>query len=211
MNFKLFLFSACIALMFSVSFVSAQQNGAVVPVDASSSQFRIKVMAFNSENSDFGLFPFSATNFFFSSNRTNENGSNVKQAYNWNNLPFLDIYMVTKNTDTSFTAPAALPGDAESKYNEGPIFFDANSNTFFITRNNYKLRKSEQSRYGVNRLKIYIENIDGASFKSFGEFQYNNNGYSVGHAALSKDGQRLYFSSDMPGGFGGVELYVSMK
>ncbi|MCC6724308.1 MAG: OmpA family protein, partial [Saprospiraceae bacterium] len=37
------------------------------------------------------------------------------------------------------------------------------------------------------------------------------NEYSVAHPALSADGNKLYFTSDMPGGFGGMDLYVSEK
>lgn len=36
-----------------------------------------------------------------------------------------------------------------------------------------------------------------------------SNEYGAGHPELSKDGKTLYFSSDMPGGFGGSDLYMS--
>src|SRR5690606_39111239 len=35
--------------------------------------------------------------------------------------------------------------------------------------------------------------------------------YSVGHAALSDDEETLYFASDMPGGYGGVDLWYCIK
>ena len=38
--------------------------------------------------------------------------------------------------------------------------------------------------------------------------QYNDDEYSVGHAAISPDGEYLYFVSDMPGGYGGTDLYA---
>lgn len=211
MKHRLFLFSLCAGLITSTFFASAQGNGKANTTDVTTAKYRVKNLPFNSKNSDFGLFPFGSNSFFFSSNRENENGVNAKQVYNWNNLPFLDIYVINKSGDTTFGTPIALPGDVEAKFNEGPVFYDAASNTFFITRNQYDKKKREQSRYGVNRLKIYIENIDGTTFKSFGEFEHNNSSYSVGHAALSSDGKRLYFSSDMPGGIGGVDLYVCVK
>jgi outer membrane protein OmpA-like peptidoglycan-associated protein len=40
---------------------------------------------------------------------------------------------------------------------------------------------------------------------------FNDREYSVGHAALTADGQTLYFSSDKPGGYGGVDLYKSVR
>jgi hypothetical protein len=36
-----------------------------------------------------------------------------------------------------------------------------------------------------------------------------NSGYNESHASLSVDGERIYFSSDRPGGYGGKDLYVS--
>ena len=42
-------------------------------------------------------------------------------------------------------------------------------------------------------------------------FQYNSAEFSVGHPAISEDGSTLYFVSDMPGGFGGTDIYVTRK
>jgi outer membrane protein OmpA-like peptidoglycan-associated protein len=39
------------------------------------------------------------------------------------------------------------------------------------------------------------------------EFTYNSADYACGHPTLSPDGKTLYFTSDMPGGFGGADLY----
>lgn len=211
MKSRSIVFSLCAGLTL-LSFISfAQKNNGIPGVEVSTAQYRAKNVPFNTENSDFGLFPYSANNYFFSSNRKNEEGNNVSQSRNWNNLPFLDIYVISKTGDTTFSMPVPLPGNKESKFNEGPVFYDAVSSTFFITRNQYDKTRREESRYGVNRLKIFMENIDGSSFKSFGEFQYNNNAYSVGHAALTPDGQQIFFCSDMPGGLGGVDIYVSSR
>ena len=38
---------------------------------------------------------------------------------------------------------------------------------------------------------------------------FNNERYSVGHPSLTQDGKTLYFSSDMPGGYGGSDIYKS--
>lgn len=171
--------------------------------------YRIKNCEFNSINSDFALFPFSESSYMFASNRPSE--VSVKHTYVWNNQPFLDLYTIKKNTNNVFAEPKPLPGEVNSQYHEGPIFFDKNSNTFYITRNNFNDKKFQKSKDGVNKLKIYIVNIDGTANKSFADFEYNNNEYSVGHVTVSADGQKLYFSSDMPGGFGLADLYVCKK
>jgi outer membrane protein OmpA-like peptidoglycan-associated protein len=40
------------------------------------------------------------------------------------------------------------------------------------------------------------------------ELPFNSNEFSCGHPALSPDDNKLYFVSDMPGGFGGTDIYV---
>lgn len=41
------------------------------------------------------------------------------------------------------------------------------------------------------------------------DFPFNSNTYNVIHPSMSKDGKRLYFASDMPGGYGGYDIYYS--
>ena len=43
------------------------------------------------------------------------------------------------------------------------------------------------------------------------ELSFNSNDYDCAHPTLSADGQKLYFTSNMPGGFGGMDLYVVEK
>ncbi len=43
------------------------------------------------------------------------------------------------------------------------------------------------------------------------ELPFNGDTYSVCHPSLSADGKTLYFSSDMPGGQGGFDIYVTRK
>ena len=98
-----------------------------------SANYMVENASFNSENSDFGLFPFGEKSFFFSSNRKNEKEKYVKHIHNWNNQPFLDLYTVKKNGAGDFLSPEPMPGEMNSQYHEGPIFFEKNTNTFYIT------------------------------------------------------------------------------
>ncbi len=96
-----------------------------------------------------------------------------------------------------------------SKYHEGPVAFFKDGSKMLFTRNNYLDGKYKTSKDGVNKLKLYIADKTGSDWGKIKELPFNSDEYSVGHPALSKDDKLLYFVSDMPGGFGGTDIYVS--
>lgn len=94
-----------------------------------------------------------------------------------------------------------------SKYHEDHFFKDGNKMLF--TRNNYLNGKYKTSKEGINKLKLYSAEWLGNDWGKLKELPFNSDEYSVGHPSLSKDDKLLYFVSDMPGGFGGTDIYVS--
>lgn len=95
-----------------------------------------------------------------------------------------------------------------SKYHEGPVTFTRDFRKVIFTRNNYYKGKTKKSNKGINMLKLYIADKQGKKWTNIKELPFNSNEFSTGHPAFSPENNRLYFSSDMPGGFGGVDLYV---
>jgi outer membrane protein OmpA-like peptidoglycan-associated protein/tetratricopeptide (TPR) repeat protein len=171
-----------------------------------SSMYVIKNVNFNSSNADFGMSAIRDSSFIFTSNRPIE--ITEKHTYIRDKKPFLDLYQIEKLNSNRYSDPKRLPKMVNSEYHEGPICYDKVSNTYFVTRNNFNNGKYHKSRDGVNKLKIFILKFEGSKWGKFKEFEYNDDEYSVGHASISNDGKRLYFSSDMPGGYGLTDLYV---
>jgi outer membrane protein OmpA-like peptidoglycan-associated protein len=100
-----------------------------------------------------------------------------------------------------------------SRYHEGPLAFYSSYDSVVFTRNNFLNGRFQTSKDKTNKLKIYFANTrtDASDeWTNITEFPYNSNEYSTGHPALSTDGRSLYFASDMPGGYGGTDLYVSV-
>ena len=95
-----------------------------------------------------------------------------------------------------------------SKYHEGPVTFFKDYKKLVFTRNNYNKGRSRTSSDGINKLKLYIATENGKSWGGVKELPFNSDDYSCGHPALSPDDSKLYFVSDMPGGFGGTDIYV---
>ncbi len=76
-----------------------------------------------------------------------------------------------------------------------------------FTRNN----QHDNSKDRIVELQIFLtKTVDGKWLKPT-PFIYNNPSYSVGQPFLTADGNTMYFASNMPGGFGGVDIYRVTK
>ena len=62
---------------------------------------------------------------------------------------------------------------------------------------------------GYLRRKIFTATKNDEVWTNFIGFPFNSNDYSITHPTVSSDGNKIYFSSNMPGGFGGFDLYYS--
>lgn len=101
-----------------------------------------------------------------------------------------------------------MHGKINTKFHEGaPAVFPDGSIIF--TRNNHYNGTTQISEEGINKLKLFT--ASGPNLDRITPFPYNSNEYSVGHPTLSKDGTILVFASDMPNGFGGTDLYYSVR
>lgn len=95
-----------------------------------------------------------------------------------------------------------------TKYHEGPMTFTKDQNFIVFTRNNSSKGKSGKSSDGIRKLKLYSSVNKGGKWVDIQEVPFNSNEYSVGHPAFSADNTKMYFVSDMPGGYGGTDIYV---
>jgi len=108
--------------------------------------------------------------------------------------------------------PAQKFGNSlNTRYHEGPATFSSDGSRIYFTRNNYNGGKASKSSQGVNKLKLYTARQQNGAWTDIEELPFNSDEYSVGHPTLSRDGQLLYFASDMPGGLGGTDLYVTQN
>jgi outer membrane protein OmpA-like peptidoglycan-associated protein len=111
--------------------------------------------------------------------------------------------------DTPKTPSERFGGTLNSKYHEGPTAFFKDGSKVVFTRNNFLNGKTGRSSDGINKLKMYMADAKGDAWGNIVELPFNSDEYSTGHPALSADNSLLFFASDMPGGFGGTDLYVS--
>lgn len=99
--------------------------------------------------------------------------------------------------------------------NEGPLCFSRDNNTVFQTRSNNRDAVAKPGQGGKSTLRIYESHRKqvkhGYVWTKAAELPFDSDDYSCMHPALSADGKRLFFASDMPGGYGGYDLYYSER
>ncbi len=116
--------------------------------------------------------------------------------------------MATEEKEKPLSKIEQFSKTLNSKYHEGPVTFFKDYKKLIFTRNNYNKGRSRTSSDGVNKLKLYMAVENGKHWGGVKELPFNSDDYSCGHPALSPDDTKLYFVSDMPGGFGGTDIYV---
>ena len=168
-------------------------------------RFNIQNLKINSEFSDFGATIYKNKLYFVSSR--NEN----RKSYGWNDEPFLDIFSSTIN-DKGSHLPADLFDELNSKFHEGVVSFTPDGNTAYFTRESYyedEYQKDSLNNTKYSQLYIYKATKLKDSWDTFESLEINDVNFSNKNPMVSPEGKHLYFSSNMPGGFGLYDLYVA--
>ena len=113
---------------------------------------------------------------------------------------FSDIYEVKIDKKGSWSTPMPLPEPVNSKLNEGPVSLNKKRTKMWFTRSPEQPKKklgaviceTEKKGTGWGESKVLVFCADS---------------FTCGHPAITFDDQRLYFASDMPGGFGGKDIW----
>lgn len=190
--------------------------------------YDLKVLSLNSPLSDFGVSFYGDRIIYASASHPEldiDLNASSKDAmasiedrsdlYAWTNQPFLNLY--TAQVDAmSLEGYNVRPFSdyINTDYHEAAAVFTKDLDRVYFTRNNSNLRGSRLKfdRKSVSHLKLFTaRNVgrgESGKWSDAVSFPYNSDDYSVGHPALSPDGTKLYFVSDMPGGYGGTDIYV---
>jgi outer membrane protein OmpA-like peptidoglycan-associated protein/tetratricopeptide (TPR) repeat protein len=135
----------------------------------------------------------------------------AKNIFNWTGDNFLDLYQAQYFGKAELGEPQILPGLANSKYHEGGSTFSPDGNVMYFTRNNYNQGKLTKGENGLVTLKTFQAELVRNKWDNITEVPFNSEEFSVGHPSLSPDGSTFYFVSDMTGGEGGTDIWMSKK
>jgi outer membrane protein OmpA-like peptidoglycan-associated protein len=166
-------------------------------------RYLTKHLNVNTDALDFGT-TYYQDKIVFSSTR--QTAKFVIRKFNWTRRPFWDMY-VSEVSDGELKRPKVFDKRLNGKMHDGPASFSNNDQFMAFTRNNYATRILDK----VVELEIWFSAKNGEKWSKPTPFQYNSKEYSVGHPCLSADGNTMYFSSDMPGGYGKADIYRTSR
>jgi len=123
----------------------------------------------------------------------------------------MSIFLSRRGLDGVLKTPDAFSLDITTKLHEGPLTFDKTAENLYFTRNDFINGKKGKAKDGITKLKIYTSEKKDGKFTDVRELPFSNSEYDVCHPSVSIDGDKIYFSSNMSGGYGGMDLYYSQK
>ncbi|MBR4758252.1 MAG: OmpA family protein, partial [Bacteroidaceae bacterium] len=110
-------------------------------------------------------------------------------------------FMAKKDEKGKWQSPEQIESEVNSDYDEGACCFSPDEKTMYFTRCSYD---SDYPRYA----EIYSSTRSDASWGKPQLVEISKDTLSsYAHPAVSPDGQWLYFTSDMPGGLGGLDIW----
>lgn len=171
---------------------------------ADSAFYRVKETDVNSGKGDFSPTYFN-NSIIFASKALNTGFITPK--YGWDNDYYINMMQSTFGEDSVLSKPKILKDQFISKAHDGPVSFNKDGTEMIITKNTVGKNKGQK----VIVLSLYFSSLTNGEWSELKAFEFNNPAYDVGHGVLSDDGQKLYFVSNKPGGFGESDIYVSEK
>lgn len=93
-----------------------------------------------------------------------------------------------------------------TRYHDGPLCFNPATGGYFITRSDFEDAEVKNVIFQKKLVDLKIDYYDPIKGKS-NALRFDNGKYSMAHPTMSTNGDTLYFSSDMSGGYGGKDIY----
>ena len=145
---------------------------------------------------DFGATLYSGKLLFVSSRETNL----FSKKFEYNNQKYFDLFLYDLKEQKTF--PFILERQSLNvRYHYGPSFLKSDSSGIFISRN----FDQPDKKGNVNFYLAYHSFENGTT----DTLPFCSQEYSTQHPCFDEENQRLYFSSNRPGGNGGYDIYYS--
>lgn len=181
-----------------------KQNPNYVPkLMGKTPSYTIQKLDINSDKSEFGAVLYDETLYFTSAK------NDSKKSYGWNNEPYLDVYKSIRAESGTFSEAIAI-NQLNSKFHDGPVTITSDGSTMYFSSDSFREKVYEKDitnnlRLGKNNL--YKATKTGDVWSNIVSLPFNSSTYSTSNPSISRDGKTLYFSSNMPGSIGGIDVW----
>lgn len=155
----------------------------------------------NSNRGDFSpVLAHNDNTIYFCSSRNDATGENSPvTGYKYN-----DIFSASKNQLGEWQKPKRMASEINTEFEEGSLSITKNGRFMFYTQSISDLKNP-------SRTKIYISQRINGEWSIGKELELpstdSSTQYLYAHPAISPSGDYLYFVSDMPGGYGGKDIW----
>lgn len=150
----------------------------------------------------------------FSSDRPKEDSKD--DTFEWTGNPYLGLMFAWTNGKLSdgepnFTQPQIFNENLVQHYHTSNVAFSPDLTLMILTQTQEDNVPKDNDRFRTRLFKLYQSKIVEGEWSQPEPIDFNSDIYSVGHPAFSPDGTKLYFTSNMPGGQGGTDIWVSTR
>jgi len=118
------------------------------------------------------------------------------------NEPFTELFCLDIDAYGTAKNPIFFSRIINTKDNEGQVAFSPDEKTMYFTRSH------RDNSHNYQLYKVVLEEGSNGNWTDELELSISNDHYSIENPHVSFDGTELYFSSNMPGTYGGFDLYV---
>lgn len=160
--------------------------------------FDVSDAGYNSDQAEIGA-TFYKNKLIILSNKKRGMSNIVRNPHT--NQYYKGVFCADIKEDESLSYPLVFSKIFNADGDQGGVAFTPDQNTVYFTRT----KKGKQNTYS-----IYKANLDLNSkyyWSNIKELAFNDESYSVETPFIGSESNKIYFSSNMPGGFGGFDIY----
>ena len=169
-------------------------------------RFTITQLALDSREHEFAASYYDNKYLVFSSTRKH---MKVDKESLWKHDHFIELFKINLSEAVTTESPKKFEFPRETQMHEGPATFSQDGRTMFLTRSESVTQAVDGKDETLIRYNLFESTKDAnGDWGELKAFPHNSDKYSMGHAALSLDGQDMYFASDMPGSVGDYDIWV---
>lgn len=181
-------------------------QNAIRAKSAPASRYKVsRAKLFNSRRADFApmYLDKSLNTLYFTSSNEKATGNDKSEI---TGMKRNDIFFSTKDEKGNWQRPEQAGGELNTAFDEGVMSFSPDGQTMYLTVARRALDRNTS-------VEIYTSQRSDATWSAPQKLEITADTISAfGHPAVSPDGTYLYFASDMPGGFGGKDIWrINLK